>query len=212
MNLADIRDDYKMASLEESEVANNPIQQFEKWMEEVLNAELIEPNAMTLSTVGAGGKPSARIVLLKGLENGFVFYTNYESQKGKELAENPFASLTFFWADLQRQVRVEGKVQKISEEASINYFHSRPKGSQIGAEVSPQSAVIPNREFLEKRKEELERKYKSESEIPKPENWGGYVLIPNRVEFWQGRSSRLHDRLVFGQKKNGDWKIERLAP
>ncbi len=212
MNLADIRDDYKMASLLESEVANNPIQQFEKWMAEVLKAEAIEPNAMTISTVGAGGKPSARIVLLKGLENGFVFYTNYESQKGRELAENPFASLTFFWADLQRQVRVEGKVQKISEEASIKYFHSRPKGSQIGAAVSPQSNVIPNREFLEKRKEELEEKYKSESEIPKPENWGGYVLIPDRVEFWQGRSSRLHDRLVFEQEDNGNWKIERLAP
>ncbi|MFT5917500.1 MAG: pyridoxamine 5'-phosphate oxidase [Flammeovirgaceae bacterium] len=212
MNLADIRDDYRMASLEESEVANNPILQFEKWMEDVLKAEVIEPNAMTISTVGAEGKPSARIVLLKGLENGFVFYTNYESQKGKELAENPYASLTFFWADLQRQVRVEGKVQKISEEASINYFHSRPKGSQIGAAVSPQSSVIPNREFLENRKNEIEKKYESESQIPKPENWGGYVLVPNRVEFWQGRSSRLHDRLIFEQEGNGNWKMERLAP
>jgi pyridoxamine 5'-phosphate oxidase len=167
---------------------------------------------MTLATASKEGIPSARIVLLKEFTlDGFVFYTNYNSQKGKEIESNPYASIVFFWVDLERQIRIEGVVEKVSEEESSSYFYSRPKGSQLGALTSPQSQTIPNRKFLEDKLVELEEEYLVK-DIPKPEHWGGYRVIPNRIEFWQGRSSRLHDRIVYIQSKDNTWKFERLAP
>ncbi len=210
--IQNLRQDYRSASLLESDVATNPYNQFEKWFKEALNAEVLEPNAMTLATANTNGIPSARIVLLKEFtEEGFVFYTNYESQKGKEIESNPYAALIFFWADLERQIRIEGVVEKVSEEESNHYFLSRPKGSQLGALTSPQSQTISSREFLEERLAELEKEYE-DKEVIKPEHWGGYRVIPNRIEFWQGRSSRLHDRIVYIQEKDQSWKFERLAP
>lgn len=207
-----LRQDYRSADLKETEVAENPYQQFEKWFTEALNAAVIEPNAMTLATANKLGIPSARIVLLKEFtEEGFVFYTNYNSQKGTEIAENPYASLVFFWPDLERQIRIEGVVESVSEDESTQYFHSRPKGSQLGALASPQSKTIPNRKFLEDKLQSLEKEY-AEKDIPKPAHWGGYRVLPNRIEFWQGRSSRLHDRIVYTQDKDQSWKFERLAP
>lgn len=210
--IQNLRQDYRSASLLESDVATNPYNQFEKWFKEALNAEVLEPNAMTLATANTNGIPSARIVLLKEFtDEGFVFYTNYESQKGKEIESNPYAALIFFWADLERQIRIEGVVEKVSEEESNHYFLSRPKGSQLGALTSPQSQTISSREFLEERLAELEKEYE-DKEVIKPEHWGGYRVIPNRIEFWQGRSSRLHDRIVYIQEKDQSWKFERLAP
>ncbi|MBU0695711.1 MAG: pyridoxamine 5'-phosphate oxidase, partial [Bacteroidetes bacterium] len=182
------------------------------WFTEALNAEVLEPNAMTLATANTNGIPSARIVLLKEFTNeGFVFYTNYNSQKGKEIESNPYAALIFFWADLERQIRIEGVVEKVSEEESNQYFNSRPKGSQLGALTSPQSETINSREFLEKKLADLEKQYE-DKEVIKPEHWGGYRVIPNRIEFWQGQSNRLHDRIVYIQGKDKNWKFERLAP
>ena len=210
MGIADIRKEYTLQTLDLDSVKLNAIEQFNTWFAEALNAKIIEPNAMHLATVSAEGKPSGRIVLLKGVDTGFLFFTNYESRKGKEIAQNQYVSLTFFWAELERQVRIEGKIEKVSKEISDQYFHSRPKGSQIGAMVSPQSQVIADRLLLEQKIEELTEKYKDELP-PRPSHWGGYRLLPEIIEFWQGRPSRLHDRIRY-TRENHVWKIERLAP
>ncbi|WPP52162.1 pyridoxamine 5'-phosphate oxidase [Catalinimonas niigatensis] len=212
MSIADMRKDYSRQSLEVHDVLQNPVLQFKKWFDEATQAQLPEANAMHLSTVSSDGKPVGRIVLLKGIEQEtFVFYTNYESRKGKELLHTPWAALTFFWIELERQVRIEGEVSKVSPEKSTEYFHSRPRGSQIGAWVSPQSETIPDRTFLEKRQEELTQQFDGR-EIPRPEHWGGFAIRPQSIEFWQGRPSRLHDRIRYTKTAGTDWVIERLAP
>lgn len=209
--IENLRQDYRAAQLNESDVDKNPIKQFDKWFKEAIAAQIFEPNVMTLATVDKANKPNARIVLLKGFdENGFSFYTNYLSTKGKELKKNPYACLVFFWAGLERQVRIEGKVEKLSKEASEKYFHSRPKESQIGAIISPQSQIIANRKTLELKLEELTLAYQDKT-IPKPAHWGGYIVKPTSIEFWQGRTSRLHDRIKF-DLINGKWQANRLAP
>ena len=197
--------------LNELSINKNPFIQFNKWYESILNSNLNEPTAMMLSTADVKGNSSARIVLLKEFDDsGFVFYTNYESRKGKNLQENPKAALTFFWDEQRRQVRIEGAVEKISRETSKKYFSSRPRESQIGAWVSAQSSEVPNRDFLENKYVELKEKFGNE-EIPLPDFWGGYRVIPNYFEFWQGRENRLHDRICY-KKENDEWKIFRLAP
>lgn len=212
MSISDLRREYSKKTLDESHVAPNPLVQFEKWFEEALRSEVPEPNAMTLSTVTPNGFPTGRIVLLKGIENeGFVFYTNYQSAKGRDLAQNAVASLTFFWSELERQVRIQGTVSKVSRETSQAYFQSRPRDSQIGAWASPQSAPIKDRSVLEERKKKLEEQFDGQDIIPLPEQWGGYHVAPFLVEFWQGRPSRLHDRIVYTRVKD-NWKINRLAP
>lgn len=212
-DIANLREDYRQATLEIDEVARNPIQQFELWFQMAVNAQLKEPNAMVLATANAQGRPSARVVLLKGFnESGFVFYTNYESRKAEEIQENPYTALVFNWLELEKQVRIEGKVEKVSEAVATDYFQSRPKGSQIGAWASPQSRVIPNRAVLEQKTAELEKIYHNSEVLPKPEHWGGYLVRPNMIEFWQGRSSRLHDRIRYTLHIDNTWKIERLAP
>jgi pyridoxamine 5'-phosphate oxidase len=211
-NIADLREDYRLKSLDFTDVSVHPFPQFETWFQEALAAQILEPNAMVLATV-ADGKPSARVVLLKGLTTeGFVFFTNYASRKGMELAENPHAALCFNWLDLQRQVRIEGMIEKISEADSDAYFNSRPFGSRIGAWASPQSQIIPNRAILEENLVEYTQKYENTEGVPRPPHWGGYVLIPNLIEFWQGRSSRLHDRICYTKKEKDDWNMVRLAP
>ncbi len=210
-SLQNLRQEYRSAELSEQDVDQNPTSQFKKWFQQALDAKLYEPNVMTLATSSLEGIPSARIVLLKGFdENGFVFYTNYESHKGRELQENPRAALVFFWAELERQVRIEGTVSKVAPEISTEYFHSRPHGSQIGAMVSPQSQVIKSRDELENHIIILKEKY-ADQEIPRPQHWGGYVVKPHCMEFWQGRPSRLHDRIRF-KLVDGNWIIDRLAP
>jgi pyridoxamine 5'-phosphate oxidase len=212
MKLADLRQDYRLASLDISDVANDPIEQFKKWFDEAVKSELLEPNAMTLATVSAQGKPSARVVLLKGIENqGFVFYTNYESRKGEQLAANPNAALCFCWLELQRQVRIEGTIEKIDAAASDAYFQSRPVGSRIGAWASPQSDVIEDRAVLEQNEAFYKKRFDTEGVLPRPEHWGGYILKPTLIEFWQGRSSRLHDRILY-VFDGAEWDIVRLAP
>ncbi len=207
-----LREDYQRGALERSELIEDPIDQFRAWITAAIKDKLLEPNAMTLATVDAEGRPNARIVLLKGFdESGFVFYTNYESTKAKDLAANPHATLVFNWLAHERQVRVRGPVVKVSKEETTRYFHSRPKGSQIGAWASPQSQVIPDRWPLESRVESMQKKYAETSALPVPEHWGGYRVVAEEIEFWQGRSSRLHDRFRF-RKTDGDWVIERLAP
>lgn len=211
LNLADLRKDYAKAELTESDVDKNPITQFKKWFEEATHAQIPEPNAMSLASVSGEGKPSNRIVLLKGYdENGFVFFTNYESRKGKELDLNPNVSLLFFWPELERQVRIEGVAEKISTSESMNYFFSRPVLSQLGAWASIQSSVITGRNIIEKKLSELKDKF-SGNEIPFPSFWGGYRVKPASLEFWQGRRSRLHDRIFF-EKNESDWTIKRLSP
>lgn len=211
-NIADLRQNYTRGSLLESEVHNNPLEQFKMWFQEALEGEILEPNAMTLATVSPEGQPSARIVLLKNLdERGFVFFTNYYSQKGTHLAQNPQAALVFYWDKLERQVRIEGAIEKVSAEESDAYFYTRPINSQLGAYISDQSQVIPNREFLESKLTELTAKYEGQK-IPRADHWGGYRVIPKVIEFWQGRPSRLHDRLRYNLTETNSWIIERLAP
>jgi pyridoxamine 5'-phosphate oxidase len=211
--IANLRQDYSVAALDRKDVAENPFLQFEKWFQEAMQSDLLEPNAMTLATVSKSGQPSARIVLLKAFdERGFVFYTNFHSMKGQEMAENPKAALVFLWLELQRQVRIEGRVEKVSEEETLAYFRSRPRGSQIGAYASPQSQVIEDRTILEENVSRLNKEYGDTEALPLPDFWGGYRVIPTKIEFWQGRSSRLHDRIVYKVTEDNNWKIERLAP
>lgn len=210
--IADIRKDYSLRALDEADLHKDAIQQFEKWWQEALVSEIEEVNAMTLATATATGKPSARIVLLKGFnKDGFVFFSNYHSRKGKQLEENPFVSLVFFWKELERQVRVEGSITKITEEKSDDYFNSRPVSSKIGAWASPQSKVITTRKVLDENVAELEKSFDGK-DIDRPPHWGGYLVKPDLVEFWQGRASRLHDRIQYTATKESEWKIERLAP
>lgn len=212
-NIADIRENYSKKTLLEGSVSEDPIMQFTEWWKEAVDAEITEVNAMTLATASADGMPSARIVLLKGFDkNGFVFYTNYESFKGQQMAENPRACLVFFWKELERQVRITGIIQKTSTAESNDYFASRPTGSQTGAWASPQSHIIASRDWLEERYRELETAHQQEKNIQRPPHWGGYVVKPVIIEFWQGRPSRLHDRLQYSLLENGSWKMERLAP
>lgn len=210
--IADIRKDYKLRSLLEKDVEANAIRQFDKWWQEAIHSEIDEVNAMTLATASADGIPAARIVLLKGYdERGFVFFTNYDSFKGLQLAENPRACLVFFWKELERQVRITGLVEKVSDEESDTYFNSRPEGSRIGAWASPQSQVIESREWLEEREKTLAKDFTGKP-LSRPAHWGGYRVKPINIEFWQGRPSRLHDRIQYALQGDNSWTIERLAP
>jgi pyridoxamine 5'-phosphate oxidase len=210
-SIADIRNEYTQRGIDENELDLNPFDQFNKWIAEAVAASIDEANAMTLSTRSDSGV-SARIVLLKGLDDrGFIFYTNYNSKKGQEMEANPYVSLTFFWKELERQVRVQGRIEKTAVNDSDAYFAIRPRGSQIGAWVSAQSEPIPNREFLVQKQLELEQQFEGK-QVPRPAHWGGYRVIPNYIEFWQGRPSRLHDRLAYSLDDTENWKIERLSP
>ena len=210
--IASIRIDYKLKSLSEEDTAANAFEQFARWWSEARNSHLHEVNAMTLATADKDGNPSARIVLLKGYdERGFIFFTNYKSAKGNELAANPKASLLFFWKELERQIRIDGSVEKVSAAESDVYYKSRPAGSRIGAWASPQSSVIENRKVIEDNFLKFEEQFGTEN-IPRPEYWGGYLVRPVKIEFWQGRSSRMHDRIQYTLQTNGNWKRERLAP
>lgn len=212
INIADLRKEYSLAKLDIQNVSLEPIAQFEKWFSEAQAAKVPEPNAMNLATVSKNGLPSSRIVLLKGIEAGcFVFYSNYQSNKGKSLDENPACALNFFWPELERQIRINGVAERISEERSTRYFQSRPRDSQLGAWASPQSVAIKNRIILEDRVKELEKKFESMTVLPKPKQWGGFEVHPHEIEFWQGRTSRLHDRILY-VKEDQNWKISRLAP
>jgi pyridoxamine 5'-phosphate oxidase len=211
-NIADIRRDYTHRSLSENDVDANAIKQFERWWVEAVNSKIEEVNAMTLATASLDALPSARVVLLKEFnEKGFVFFTNYESYKAQQLAENPKACLVFFWKELERQVRITGLIEKVSGKQSDDYFQSRPESSRIGALASPQSRVIENRQWLDEKFNELVNKLEGTS-FPRPLHWGGYIVKPVVVEFWQGRPSRLHDRIQYTLEESGNWKIERLAP
>lgn len=212
MNLAELRREYTKGGLRRADLEPHPLVQFQKWFEEALNSQLLEPSAMTLATADADGRPSARIVLLKGAdERGFLFFTNYESRKGRELAANPRASLVLYWAELERQICIAGDVTKVSREESEKYFALRPRGSQLGAGVSKQTAAVPDRAFLEARLHEIEKQF-TNRDVEMPAQWGGYVLAPMRVEFWQGRPNRLHDRFQYSKQADGAWRIDRLSP
>jgi pyridoxamine 5'-phosphate oxidase len=211
-SIASLRREYASQSLLESDVATDPVEQFDKWWTQVLRSEIVEANAMTLATASGDGMPSARIVLLKGFSReGFIFYTNYKSFKGMQLEENPRACLVFFWKELERQVRITGLVTRVSQKQSDDYFLSRPSGSQLGAWASPQSQVIASRDWLDEQYLKTSEKFKTE-ELTRPPYWGGYLVKPVIMEFWQGRPSRLHDRIEYTLQENGSWKIERLAP
>ncbi|HOX83529.1 MAG TPA: pyridoxamine 5'-phosphate oxidase [Chryseolinea sp.] len=208
----DLRKDYSKSDLDVKDVLKDPIDQFKKWFDEARKSEVPEVNAMNLSTVNSEGKPTSRIVLLKGIEEGkFIFYTNYQSQKGRELEQNPSCALNFFWPELERQVRIEGDAFRVDENKSVEYFQSRPRGSQIGAWSSPQSTIIDSRDILDERKKKIEEKFEGLSVLPKPHQWGGFEIDPIMFEFWQGRPSRLHDRVQY-IKVDGVWKVQRLAP
>lgn len=211
MQIADVRRELTRDGLRESDVEADPIRQFRRWFDQAVTAQVFEPTAMTLATVGPEGQPSARIVLLKGFtEEGFTFFTSYEGRKARELAINPRAALLFYWPELERQVRIEGTVTRVPEDESDAYFRTRPVGSQLGAAASHQSEVIPGREVLEQRMDELTRRYEGK-EVPRPALWGGYRVRPAELEFWQGRPNRLHDRLRYRLTQSG-WVIERLSP
>jgi len=210
--LADLRENYSRGGLAESDAVDGPLGLFRRWFDETLAAGLPEPNAMVLATCSPEGVPSARLVLLKALDDrGFTFFTNYDSRKGREIAANPLGALVFPWHALERQVRVEGTIEVVTREESDEYFVKRPLGSRLGAWASPQSEVIPGREFLEKQHADLMAKY-PDGDVPRPPNWGGYRLLPRVLEFWQGRPSRLHDRLCFSRQADGSWQRERLSP
>ena len=211
-NLHDKRKVYEKSQLIESEIKQNPIEQFRDWfLTASENPDVSEANAMAISTVEEDGCPRTRMVLLKAYTyEGFIFYTNYSSKKGKAIEKNHKACLHFFWPTLERQIIIKANLERVAENLSDGYFHSRPKGSQLGAVVSPQSQIIPNREFLEEKLKELEKEYETD-EVPRPENWGGYIAKPYEIEFWQGRPNRLHDRIIY-QLEGLDWKISRLAP
>ena len=212
-NLHDKRKVYEKSQLLENQIKENPMEQFRNWfLEAEENPAISEANAMAISTVEADGCPRTRMVLLKSYSwEGFTFYTNYESRKGKSIEENHYACLHFFWPTLERQIIIKAKVERIAENLSDGYFHSRPKGSQLGAKVSPQSQVIPDREFLEEQLKNLEIEFENK-EIPRPENWGGYIAKPFEIEFWQGRPNRLHDRIIYELQADFNWEISRLAP
>ena len=211
-SLAEIRKEYSKATLDFTNVATDPIHQFTKWFDEAINAKVLEPNAMSLATVSNDNRPSCRIVLLKGIEeNRFLFYTNYQSHKGKELENNPVCALTFFWPELERQVRIEGVASRVGENQSMEYFQSRPLGAQVSAWASPQSSIIENRTILEERVKQIEKRFEGNKVLPRPHQWGGYAVEPHMIEFWQGRENRLHDRLEY-VRVEGPWKIHRLAP
>ncbi|MES1226540.1 MAG: pyridoxamine 5'-phosphate oxidase [Bacteroidota bacterium] len=211
-SIADIRKDYRLRSLSETEISGDPFTQFAKWWSEAELAQIEELNAMTLATASADGIPSARIVLLKGFDkSGFVFFTNYNSFKGQQLLENPRACLVIFWKELERQIRITGIIEKTTAQESDDYFNSRPVGSRIGAIASPQSEVIRNRQWLEEKEEKLSAELKGK-EIKRPLHWGGYRVKPVTIEFWQGRTNRLHDRIQYTLQEDANWKIERLAP
>ncbi|PVY40685.1 pyridoxamine 5'-phosphate oxidase [Pontibacter virosus] len=211
-DIASIRKNYSRQALTEESVSNNPLDQFKGWLNEAILSEVLEPTALVLSTVSADCRPSARVVLLKEVSSdGFVFFTNYDSRKGQDLAERPLGSITFFWAELERQVRIEGTIEKVAADVSDTYFHSRPRGSQIGAWASPQSREINSREELERAEAKYEKDFASLDMVPRPQHWGGYVLKPEYIEFWQGRPNRLHDRIVF-ERADDQWSRKRLAP
>jgi len=213
LSLSDLRENYGLGELSEQNCEANPIVQFEQWMKDAQRAELKEPNAMVLATATPDGRPSARVVLLKEVSDlGFVFYTNYSSRKARELETNPFAALTFYWPELERQVRVEGEVHRVPRQQSEAYFRIRPKGSRLGAWASHQSQVLPSRALLEARLKELDAGYADTDDIPVPEFWGGYSLLPGTIEFWQGRPNRLHDRLRYRKEAQNGWILERLSP
>ncbi len=212
MKAKSLRVEYTRATLLESEADPDPFRQFLGWFDDALASGVPEPNAMTLATADEHGRPSARIVLLKGFdERGFAFFTNYESRKGHEMKVNPFASLVFFWPELERQVRIDGRVERVSDAESDAYFHSRPAGARLGAWASEQSTVVPDRSLLEARLRELEQKH-PDGEIPRPPHWGGFRVVPDMIEFWQGRPNRLHDRLCYRLQPDGGWRFVRLAP
>jgi len=212
-DLSDYRKSYEKSELTETSIRENPMEQFQKWFHEVEASDGVdEPNAMTVSTIGLDGFPKSRVVLMKKFTfEGFIFYTNYRSEKGKAIAANPSVCLSFFWPNMERQVIIKGKAEKIAENLSDGYFESRPKGSQLGAVVSDQSQVVPSREHLEGKLKELEQEYEGK-EVPRPEYWGGFLVRPVSIEFWQGRPNRLHDRIRYTLDEDFDWKIERLAP
>ncbi|MBB4078928.1 pyridoxamine 5'-phosphate oxidase [Lewinella aquimaris] len=212
IDASDLRVDYQADVLLEKDAPADPFPLFDRWFKEAKDSKDPEPNAMVVATVNAAGHPAARTVLLKEVsDRGFTFYTNYDSRKGHEITAHPHVAVVFNWLELQRSVRVEGRVEKVDPDTSTEYFQSRPKKSQIGAWTSPQSDVIPDREFLERRREEVEERFRDDEVLPRPENWGGFVVIPEMIEFWQGRSSRLHDRLVYTRNEN-EWNRDRLAP
>jgi pyridoxamine 5'-phosphate oxidase len=212
LDLAAMRQDYAARGLDEADLAGDPIEQFERWFEEARRAEVFEPNAMTLATVGPDGQPAARTVLLKGVDRrGLVFFTNLESRKSRELADNPKAALLFWWGPLQRQVRLEGKIEGVAEAEADAYFATRPRGSQIGAWASQQSSAVESRATLEAAEQRFRERFEG-SEVPRPDFWGGFRLVPEAIEFWQGRINRLHDRLRYDRQADGTWQIVRLSP
>jgi pyridoxamine 5'-phosphate oxidase len=211
-SIADLRQEYSLQRLNKTDAHPNPFEQFTLWFDQAVAAKLPEPNAMTLATATGDGLPSARMVLLKDYdERGFVFYTNYKSRKGQQLLANPWGAIVFWWTQLERQVRIEGQIEQVSAEESDAYFHSRPQASQLGAWASEQSQVIDSREVLEQRLQHLKKEYENKT-IPRPPHWGGFRLIPVTIEFWQGRPSRLHDRLFYQRTEDGNWMIQRLSP